>query len=298
MKTKKISVLLMAVFCVFFITNAQIQDPNNAVQLSSDFDRSQGRLTFYADNRDFCDYYLYISFIYAEGFEGMSSGTPVTVGPGQRQIRTYKVRGGAIRYSYNYRYAMYRGNSGKKPDVDFIYALPVAPNEAVTVTIMENQEGYQAAFDLPSDTVYACRGGVVCDDNLKDHTAKGYKRFNDNRNLSQITVYHADGSFGEYVFKGKSLVAPGQKVKMGTPIALVERRGSGSLRFSAYFLDKNKLKDKTTGNKHTHFRPFFQTVKEGKTRLENNKTYHCEYTDEMLMQEMTKREKKNFLKDK
>jgi hypothetical protein len=278
-------------------THAQIQDQNNAIHLSDDFDANLGRLVFYAENRDFCDYYLYISFVNAEGFSGMAAGVYVPVFPaGKKQILNYRVETGATRYSYNYHYAMYRGDVGKKPNVDFIYSLPVADKEAVTARIAENQDGYQLAFGLTSDTVYACRGGVMCDDNLKDNTSKGRHFFNNNRNLSQITVYHADGSFGEYVFKGKSLVYSGQKVKTGSPIAIVERRGNESLRFSVYFLDKNKLKNNTIGNKHTHFRPFFQTANEGKTRLENGRTYLCEYTNEMLMQEMSKREKKNFLK--
>jgi len=32
--------------------------------------------------------------------------------------------------------------------------------------------------------------------------------------------------------------------------------------------------------------------------LESDKNYICELTDEMLMQDMSKREKKNFLKNK
>ena len=292
---KRIYLLIVLPFFVYQ-TIAQIQDPDLAIQLSYNFDQAQGRLIFYSDNRDFCDYYLSIFFLNSEGFEGMSFESPVTVGHGRRQIKTYKVKAGATRYSYNYGYAMYRGGFRKKTTIDFIYSLPVAIKESVQAWIVENQEGYQLSFALPADTVYACRGGVMCDDNLKDNTAKGYKHFNDNRNMAQITVYHPDGSFGEYVFRGKSLVYPGEKIKMGSPIGLIDR--TDRLRFSVYFLDKNKLKDKSIGNKHTHFRPFFQTVSEGKTRLENNTTYLCAFTDEMLMQDMSNREKKIFLKNK
>ncbi|MDR1023676.1 MAG: hypothetical protein LBL94_10460 [Prevotellaceae bacterium] len=297
---KKTAYLLLVVVALFsaYWANAQIEDQSYAILLWHDFDQSQKRLTFHANNQDFCDYYLYVSFINAEGFEGMLSGTPVTVTPGRHQILNYRVRDGATRLSYNYRYAMYRGSSSKKLKADFTYALPAVAEKAVTATVVENQLGYQLSFGLPSDTVYACRGGVMCDDNLKDNTAKGYRHFSDNRNLSQITVYHADGSFGEYVVRGKSLIYPGASVKMGDPIALAEGDGSYSVRFSTYFLDKNKLRDNKIGNKHTHFRPFFQTVGEGKVRMETGKTYLCGYTDEMRMQEMSRREKKKFLKNK
>ncbi len=67
--------------------NAQsIQNPSNALQLSHEFDSSQRRLTFHADNQDYCEYYLLISFLNAEGFSGMSSETPAIVYHGQRQI--------------------------------------------------------------------------------------------------------------------------------------------------------------------------------------------------------------------
>jgi hypothetical protein len=298
-RNRIISGFAIILFAISQLNAQSFQDLDNAVLLSDNFDESQGRLTFYADNKDFCDYYLAIFFLYSEGFQGMASGTSVVVNHGQQQIRNYKVNEQATRYGYNYRYAMFRGNPNKKPNVEFAYSLPVADEETVFATTTENQEGYQLAFVLPVDTVYACRGGVICDDNLKDHTAKGYKSFSSSRGLSQITAYHADGTFGEYVFNGKSLVYPGDDIQMGTPIALIDNSlEKYSVRFSAYFLDKNKVKDKNIGNKHTHFRPFFQTHDEGKVRLENGKTYICELTDEMLMQDMSKGEQKKFLKNR
>ncbi|MDR2642730.1 MAG: hypothetical protein LBC74_08040 [Planctomycetaceae bacterium] len=134
---KKIIYLLFATTLFpAYQSNAQtMQDPDNAVQLSHNFDHSQGRLFFYSDNRDFCDYYLYISFIYAEGFEGMPSGTSVTVSPGRQQLMTYKVRAGASRYSYNYRYAMYRGSRSKKTNIDFAYSLPAAATTTIRAAL-------------------------------------------------------------------------------------------------------------------------------------------------------------------
>jgi len=291
------TILLLSVYHI----NAQsMQDPDNAVQLSDEFDQSQGRVTFYAEDKDFCDYYLYISFVYSEGFSGMPQGTSLTVNNGKRQILSYRVQEGANRYGYNYKYTMYRGNLDKMPNVDFAYCLPVADEKNADAKTTENRDGYQLEFTISTNTICACRDGVVCDDRLKDFTAKGYKTFNSSRNFSQITVYHADGSFGEYVFQGKPLVYPGQTVKMGAPIAVAGKSAADDyrLRFSTYFLDKNKVKDNSNGIKHTHFRPFFQTYNYGKSRLESDKNYICELTDEMLMQDMSKREKKNFLKNK
>jgi len=288
--------------------NAQSwQDPDNAVQLSDDFDQTRMQVAFFADNKDFCDYHVQVSFTNTEGFEGMPKTTFLTVARGKRQILNYKVKSGATSYSYRYSYMMYRGSTYKFPNIDFAYRLPVTDGDEISSEITENQFGYQLLFLISNDTLYACRGGIICDDNLKDLSAKGHQTFNSMRNFSQITIYHSDASFGEYVFNGKSLVSPGKIVKMGDPIAILKKNDNENdndyksvywILFSTYFLDKNKVQDNSHGNKHTHFRPFFQTSNYGKTRLENDINYLCQQTDEMLMQDMNKSQRKSYLKNK
>jgi hypothetical protein len=297
---KKTKYLLLVIsLSLVFQANAQMQDINDAVQIKTNFDQNRGVLTFSAENEDYCDYYIFVDLSYLQGFLTIGTGRTVTIRHGQQQLFTLKVNPDASSYSYGYKYAMFRGNVDAKKNIDFAYSLPCAREKTVKTNIKENAEGYQLAFDLPSDTVYACRGGVVCNDNLKDYTAKGHKNFNDSRYLSQITVYHEDGTFGEYVFVGKSLVIASETIKMGKPIAVLSNNQNNfPINFSVYFLDKNKVKEKNIGNKHTHFRPFFQTVDGGKMRLEAGETYLCEQNDEMLMQDMSKREKKKFLKNK
>ena len=297
MRKYLLTVLLITGF-MFIATNAvnaQISTGNWAVRVWSDFDRNQGQLTFYSYNEDFCYYYLLISFIDADGFEGISPTMQMTaiVGPGKRIIRTYKAKTGATRHVYRYHSYMYRGNT-EKPNADFIYALPVATGNMATARIVGgDMRGRRLVFDLPSDTVYACRSGVMCDDNLKSSSGNGPAG-----ELSSITLYHADGSFTKYIYKGKSLVFPGQKIKMGSPIAVVERDlGKYSVSFSAYFLDKEKLRpDYYFPEKYTNFLPFFQTSNEGKTHLISDGVYTCDLTDEMRMQDTWKGKKKKHRK--
>jgi hypothetical protein len=287
---KKYVCALFIILQSVYLANAQVPTINSAVQVSADFDRSRGQLTFSTYNIDFCDYYVRIFFLDVDGFEGISYNqvTSAIVGRGKRQIRIYRTKTGATRHTYRYNYKIYRGNSAKKPNTDFIYALPVTVGDTVTSKIVGYEGGYQVFFDLPTDTIYACRSGVMCDDNLSGYPV----------DMSQITLYHVDGSLSGYVFKGKPLAAPGQQIKMGTPIAVVERYlDKYSVCLSTYFLDKNKMASNFP-RKYTHFLPFFQTANEGKAQLQNEKTYTCELTDEMRMQEMSKREKKKFLKNK
>jgi hypothetical protein len=287
---KHIYLVVVLLFTVHQI-NAQMQNPNGAILILSTHDWDRKQIDFYALNRDFCDYYLRVFFSDVDGYEIPMSGVGIsaTVGIGKRQIRYFKIKEGAPRLFYRFRPVIYRGDAGKKPNVDFVYALPMAANG--TVRVVEGDKDSKFSFDLSADTIYACRNGVLC---------KDVRTFFNDPNLSQMTVYHADGSFGEYIFKGKPLVGPGEKIKMGCPIGVLERTEDYShlLLFSVYFLDKNKLKDNNIGHKYTNISPFFQTVNEGKARLEKDKTYLYELTDEMLMQEMSNREKKKFLKNK
>jgi len=103
---KEIILIVILLLSVYHINAQSMQDPDNAVQMSDEFDQSQGRVTFYADDKDFCDYYLRIFFVYSEGFTGMPQGTSLTVSNGKRQILNYKVQEGARGYGYNYKYVM------------------------------------------------------------------------------------------------------------------------------------------------------------------------------------------------
>jgi hypothetical protein len=288
---KKNICLLVIVLLSVYQANAQAYDLNIAVAVAHDYNRDMGQLNISSWNKDFCDYYVHLDFINPEGFEGMSYGTWAIVGPGRQQIRMYRAKTG-FTPRYLYTYVIYRGVI-KKPNFDFTYALPTPANEAVTVSTVGTLGAPNLTFNLSSDTVYACRGGVMCDDNLSDHSRRAFRR----ADQSQITLYHSDGSFGEYVFDGKALVAPGKRVKMGDPIAVVDKY---TVYFSVYFLDKNKLDDPKPPLwiKHSYLQPFFQTSGKGKVHLENDKTYQCEYTDELLMQEMSKYAKKKYLKNK
>ena len=277
-------------FVLIFSTNIFAQQAiNNAVQISTEFDSESGRVSFIADNQDFCDY---VVFVKLEG----SSPRFETASSGKRELFSIKPTLGMSYSGYNF--AMYRGNIDTKPNIDFAYRLPIKQGDSLLMKVNENTDGYQMDFTFYSDTIYASRGGIVCNDKLKDYTAKGHQKFGDNRIFRQITIYHNDGTFGEYVFGGKQLVYAGYKIKMGQPIAVLRKDNINKANFAVYFLDKNKIEDISIGNKHTHFRPFFQTANEEKVRLEEDKIYICEFNDEMFMQDMNKSQQKKFLKNK
>ena len=273
--------------CLSLIVHSNLfsqQETSNAVQITTEYNQETEKLSFIGENQDLCDYVVCVILTGQTRF--------IIARPGKSELFNVKIAPGT---SYaGYRFAMYRGTTDLKPNIDFTYCLPISKGDSLAMTVNFFSNNYQMDFIVSSDSIFAIRDGVVCNDDLKDFTEKGYQHFNDRRFIKQITIYHKDGTFGEYVFVGKPLVSRGSKVKMGQPIADIGKYGRFSL--SLYFLDKNKLKNISIGNKHTHFRPFFQTSNEGKVRLNENEKYYCELDNEMLMQDMNKREQKKFNK--
>lgn len=301
-KNKMKKNLLTSIFlCVCYGVFAQIP-LNQAVKVSGDW-QDGGTAGYYyeltANNEDYCDYYLSLDLLNYGLFRGSQAHHFTSVHRGYSSImRLTPARKNSYQGAQFY-YATLRGNIYLNVNVDFQYALPIKAGDSVRVFPKENSD-YTLVFDLKNtttDTIFACRRGIVCDDQYSDNSAKGSRGYKGKAN--QITIYHKDGSFGEYKGFTKPLVLAGRTVEMGTPIAIVQREGDSPkfVEFAVYFLDKNKVENKETGSKHTHLRPFFRTTA-GNLRLESETNYFGERNNEMLMQDMSNKEIKKFMKDK
>lgn len=266
---------------------------DRAISLMTDVEDSS--LKFSTKNDDYCEYYVSVDLSRVIGFRYARTPYKATVQRGTHLLLTLKWDGSQHTSTQIY-YKSFRGNPNKVINTDFLYALPVRTGDSVTVASYHSDNLLTFRFDLTNagDTIYASRGGIVCSDHIFDTSVKGY---NKPRNI--ITISHADGSFGEYTEFTEPLVSPGRKVKMGDPIALSQKNNKfyKFVNFSVYFLDKNKL-ELEIANKHTHFTPRFATKTIDKLTLEPNTTYVSSLSDEMLMQDMSNREKKKFLKSK
>ena len=265
-----------------------------SVDLKTEWSGDGKALQFYATNNDYCDYYLYINLTDLKDFEYFFSPYTATINKGERSLFSLK-REGVVPPSYSSSYGYFRGNVNLKVNPGYIYALPVKSGDSIQIKPKENS-AYTLLFNLKyaSDTIYACRGGIVCDDNLYD-----VMDMYNNRKYNQLTVYHADGSFGKYTHWDTSLVSPGQVVEVGTPIAVVSKGNkklNESFSFAVYFLDKNQLKDLKKGNKYTYLVPVFHTGNAGDIKLDAAKTYVSDITNDLIMQDMSKKEKSKYLK--
>lgn len=203
-----------------------------------------------------------------------------------RQVQSQAGQGNFTATNYNY----YRGFFPSADPAAGYYAFPLAVGETITVephTIRfgenrEREEIYYMSFAIQeNDTVYAMRGGVAC--------MVGDKK--------GVIINHIDETFAVYHHMRKAFVSPGDAVEIGQPIGLA---AGGKVYVSFLYLDKAYFKQKEMAEEYpyTHFVPLL---------WEGTQYVHYEMTasrvvpaipDELVMQDMSKAQKKRYLKNK
>lgn len=221
-------------------------------------------------NKDYCDYYLY-----------RMNDRSYNLTPGKNTI--FKIEKNTpfenpFKSSSTYRY--YRGKFPKDFQINTPYALPVKdgqktgwqtdPREPLKTLNFRIKEG---------DTIYATRSGIACT------TA----------NPQQLLIYHPDQTFAAYLVMNENFIQPGEEVQVGQPVG---KAGSSRVSISFFFLDENKFKGgESSGYPYSHFAPVFRTT-EGDIKLKEKTIYQAVIDDELITQDMTKRDKKKYMKHK
>lgn len=288
--------IIISLNLITLLTFAQQQ--NNAIDFKWDWSRSgDGKsVTINANNRDYCDYYVSLSFKGQTNYTARGSYKGKTARASATSPIVTLVRNNNSGGNGGFNYQIYRGNIHDKVNPNFIYALPIKEADSLRFSPSKKQI-FESRLTIKSscDTIFACREGRVCDNDLTDTSAYGSKV------KERIIIIHKDGSFGEYGHYTKRLVFPGQYVKIGQPIAISAPSDKGFIRvsFSVYFLDKNKVNDPESALKHSGIIPIFHTANQGNTKLEENTTYiGTTLSDEVIMQDMSKKEQQKYLKQK
>lgn len=222
-----------------------------------------------------------------------------------------------IGFSYSYSYI--DGNSRAKPDLDFRYIFPFQNNKKITVrrlTFLGKKFGNiepknWASFQFltePNDTVYAARKGEVVKivDEFNPDTSFEYDFHNES---NYIVVEHDDGTLARYgvLKKNSVMVKLGDDVFPLTPLAVTgsyDNPENSQLRFSVYYLEDDILELNNSGSSlsnqrhyHSYVNPFFYNGEDGSvTKLTSDKDYVAYCNNDIIEEEMTKREKKKRLK--
>jgi len=203
-----------------------------------------------------------------------------------------------------------------KPKInpEFVYLLPVGSGKTTKAQPLEflqvgsapkPKDYYALIFKVNAgDTIYAARRGIVY--LVKDAANLSGEGYTYSSKDGLIEIFHEDCSFGHYQVFDKSLVKEGQQVEAGDPIAIAggEKYVSGAhVRFYVYYnfeqkFDK-KYNDGTDVKNYWAYVPLvFYTQEEKAKMLTMNKEYTCEKPESIIIQEMSKRELKNWRKKK
>lgn len=221
---------------------------------------------------------------------------------------------------YSLKYSAVMGIPNPKVDSLFQYTLPFKIGKKVKIyeagNIGEkyfgsekpaNWKSYVVHFKSP-DTIYTMRKGIVVKlVNEYDEDASITKHYTSKRN--SIIIEHEDGTFAEYKgFKKNSFkVKLGQIVYPQTQLGIVELfnklENNYRFDFSIYYLfnlksigNNEKQTFKNNGGRYKFLTPQFLTS-EGLIVVESKKEYAASFNEAILLQEMTRSEKKKYLKD-
>lgn len=275
MKHGKTQTCILLLFSLFTCNStaqslmSMMKQPFNIIE--SDWERNSNQdLSLVYTNNDFCDYYVYR--IDDRSYE---------LHPGKNTI--FKIPKGSnfdnpFKNPSSYRF--YRGIFVEKFDVKRPYALPVK-NGVKTAWKTDIRESKKTLnfYMHQGDTVYSTRGGMAC-------------KTSDPR---QLLIYHSDHTFAAYLGMDENFIVPGEEVMTGQPIGIA---GRWTVSISYFFLDENKFESlQATGYPYSHFMPVFRTD-EGDVQMEEKRKYTAVIDDELLMQDMSKREQKRYLKNK
>jgi hypothetical protein len=277
---------------------------------------NRGEYEFFCDNRSFSDYTVEINFSEFINLQGnVAFPARIEVPPGINKplfILRKSILGSASHFQY--RHKSWKGCPSPKIDTGFAYLLPIAPGKAARVSELNSlaeeygneappKDWYSLSMHVQAgDTVYAARRGRVT--NTREHADLQDSGYSYSSEDNYIEIEHNDCTFGKYsVFRDDAIfVHPGDWVEAGQPMGIAggDKYASGpQVRFSVFYHLEQDVLDKdgnSTGKtRHWAYVPlYFWTKDNGKMRLISRSTYIADHPDDLVTQEMSKREAKKW----
>lgn len=274
----------------------------NIPEIEVSYERSsKGEVTFYAANSSYSPYTVSLTFTKLSGTSSFFEGDThkITVRRGKTRLTTLRPSSedSGVGFAYSYTYS--KGSMRAKTDSNFVYLFPLLEGKRVRMNRMvslENVLGSDKKTRLTGiafrttegDTIVAARYGLVTEVRDNSASTSDHKAFDRNENF--VEVYQEDGTFVRYMLFQDSgvFVVPGENVIPGQPLGVIggsNYEGGSHLRISILCPD---MKDVT-------FVPNFYLSSGNTGKPEEGELYVSEHPQELIMQEMSKKEKKAFL---
>ena len=297
--------------CIPFLWIAITSHAQSQVEVKVD-QNNQGEFVFTGTNHAYCDYTIRIEFLTFQNLK-TNKNLPFisSVLPGHQRLFELEPVSDMLAPAFNFRYKTIKGRL--KPDVDeeVIYLLPFknGPVRVMPIERIESLLGQKApsgfkaiGFEMDhGDTVFACRRGVVSD--IQEQTDSYHNTMNYFHNRNFVEIFHEDGSFAKYepLAKEKLLVHPGDFIEAGDPIGIVDASEDNEhtvLIFSNFYLSEIDWDFKAKKSPYNFQSVTFFTSKNSEIRLVEGKQYYSDHAEEYIIQEMSKRERKKWKKEK
>ncbi len=268
----------------------------------------------YATNPTGKDHHVVVVFDELVGYETTMNPPAVNIGIGRSKLFKLKRDELSSQANFQYKYYVYPGVANPKlKEVD--YALPVKHGMETQVFNLTDanvtfrqktrpNDFYGLAFKgNAGDTISAARGGRVIKVVQGKVTEGENIVFSKSKNV--IEIRHNDGSVGQYnIFEsGSAMVKEGEDILTGTPLALIsgENYELGThFRLLIFYLsfEYNKTMKSKDWYMYKYITPEFVTESHGAVQLSNRSIYRALLNDDLITQEMTKRERKKYLRSK
>jgi hypothetical protein len=304
-------VILLAIISLFGM-DISAQSIDKLLYVEVEYNRDN-EPEFFVVNRTLFPYTVFLNFTFLQNALYPSPNPyPKTIKPGKKKVLTLKKRGivnnggqRVIRFNYSWTYL--KGCTDANVDEDIEYSLPIKTSKNTKVKeysylgeVLDKEAPknfYSVGFSSePLDTIFASRKGIVSDIVDKYETQRGTKFYSSEQNL--IRILHEDCTFGTYtnIRKGSFLVEEGQEVEVGDPIAFVsssENPENTDFNFSLVHVNPNFEKE---DNYWSYAIPKFRVEKGKFVQLVDGEEYRSVLPDDIITQEMSRRERRRWRK--
>ncbi|NVJ45592.1 MAG: hypothetical protein HWE07_00650 [Cytophagia bacterium] len=291
----------------FLVSSSIAQE--NAIRVNHEYDQQNEEFVISADNFSSTYYTVVIKF---NKLYSLSSTTKLPaikiVPPGTHRLFKLE-KSGTGQPDFSYVYAYWKGVANPKIE-EVAYTLPFSASlkarvkEIGSLSEFLNQDTdddyYSIGFSLvDGDTILASRKGVI--EAIEDQKQTENLGYTFTRDRNYIRIRHDDGTIANYWnFKNSSsLVDVGTEVLPGTPLAIAAQTGETGdalLMLSFFYLvvEPSDFTDYKEWDSYKYFQPKF-AQEGGADILKDGSTYSGFINDELVTQEMSRRQKKKYL---
>ncbi len=235
----------------------------------------------------------------------------VAPGASKRAIRLTKSGIGTPDFSYSYTH--YSGCARPKHDDNVIYALPTGRRKTTQPIKLTSLGNFIKNDEVPEywnaigfkmeagDTIFCSRRGIV--EKVFENSNEAGEGVTFTTDANRLVIRHSDCTFGRYAnFERKGIfVKVGQEIEVGEPLGIVNGTAYGnSIHVRQMFFAtpiEEQIREGKTKIENIYFPITYQTLDGKITSWDYDKNYESTIDENIITQEMSKREIKKWLKE-